>query len=263
MTNQYGATPSEELPNGDPGSDPENTNSGETNDEEVGGTNLNEKAFKGLQRRLTAKDRELAELKASIQNLQSQNQSGGLTDEATLALIRPLIQKIAQDDPQFAQTWAAQYAAQAQARQNQHLQAQINETKTKQEREDEEAGIMADLRELAEDLGADPAASTVDYGDPSMTLRERMAAVRETAKVANRPAKPTPPKATVANGGAANPNPGQPPSPRPQAKVYDRAEYSKALADYRAKPNKANMAKVEEIKKALVSAAESTLPKSL
>ena len=240
-----------------------NAASGDAGTEDSGGTNLNEQAFKGLQRRLTAKDRENKELQSRVSELQTQNQSGGLSTEAMLALVRPLIAKINEHDPDSARALATQIAAGLTARQNQQLQEQVNAQANRQKQEQEESETLNDLRALATDLGVDPDSQLVDYGDTSMSLRDRMAIVRETAKDALKPAKPTAPKPTVSNGGAANPNPGAPPSPRPQSKVYSREDYGKALAAYRASPTKENMARAKEIKEALVTSLEATLPNSI
>ena len=261
--NDESATPSEEPTNGEPGSEPNDGSAGDSGTENSGGTALNAQAFKGLQRRVSAKDREIDTLKSQIANLQSQTSPGGTLDETTLNLIRPLVQRVAKDDPEYARSWAMQLQAQMTADQNQKLQKQLDQRTTAEQREQEESSTLADLRDLANDLGVDPASPLLDYGEADMPLRERMALVRQTASEAKKVVKPSAPKPTVSNGEAHNANPGVPPAPKPPTRTYVADDYTKALAEYRKQPNAANMAKAREIKDALVKGVESTLPKTM
>lgn len=236
----------------EPGSEPENKS---------GGTDLTPEAFKGLQRRLSAKDRENAELRRQVEDIARRNQSGGLSDPNTLALIRPLLQKLNETDPEFARQYAAQLRDQMLERENQELKARLSNQDQIREAEEAERRNMNELRALARDLGANPDSPLIDYGDSTMWIHERMSLVRETAKEAAKPVNtPATPAPTVSNGQNHNPNPGVPPSPKPQAASYTQEDYSKALAAYREHPCSQHMQRAQEIKNAMVSALEKELP---
>lgn len=264
IVNDNTATPNEEPVAGEAnGSDPTEALSGNTGTEDSGGTNLNDKAFKGLQRRISAKDQEIQTLKSQIAEIkQSSTASGGL-DERTIRLIQPLVQRIAKDDPDYARQWAAQVQAQLLAEQNRQLEEEVNSKKNQAKKQQEEAAVLADLRALAAELGVDPDSDLLDYGDETMELRERMTLVRQSVADAKKAAKPTAPKPAPSSAATHNTNPGVPPTAKPAPKTYTRNDLQTALAEYRAKPSTANLARANEIRQALIKSMEESLPKTM
>lgn len=257
--NQDAATQNEELVEGTPGSEDVETSGGDSGREEAGGTDLNPKAFKGLQRRLSAKDRELAEAQSRIQELQSQAQSGALTTEEVIRLVKPVIDSIKEDNPELARNLAISIASTIDQRQNQSAQQELNAIKAREKAQEEEQATIADLREVASDLGVDPDDEDLDYGQPGQSWRERLALVRQTAKELAKPAKPTQPKPRQNTGDAVNDNGGTPPAPKPKAPQYTKADLDKELAAYTDTHKREHLVKAEEIRNALVAQAESRL----
>ena len=249
----------EEQVEGQPGSEEFESSGGTPDEEEVGeGTDLNPKAFKGLQRRLSAKDRELEEARRQVQELQSKTASGALSVEEVVQLVRPVIDSIKQDNPELARQMAVNIAATIDARNNQSAQQELAALRAKERQQAEEQDVLSDLRELASDMGADPDDEELDYGDPSMSLRERMKLVRQSAKELSQPAKPAPkPKSNT--GAAVSSNQGSPPSPKPKTPTYTKADLDRELAAYTDTHKRQHLEKAGEIRAALVAQAEANL----
>lgn len=255
------ATPNEEPVAGEPGSEDENPAGGAEDGNETpdDGTSLNPKAFKGLQRRLSAKDREIQNLSQRVEELQSQSQTGDLSIDEVVQLVRPVIQRIAQDDPDYARQVASGIAAHIDQRRNQTAQQELNQYKERERKQAEEQDVLNDLRETAADLGADPDDDGIDYGDASMSLRERLALVRQSAKELARPAEPTPPKPKPNTSEVVSSNAGRPPNPRGNKVEYTRADYDKELAAFTDTRKREHLVKAQEIKAYLVAEAEKNL----
>lgn len=261
--NSEAATPTEEPVEGEPGSEELETSGGATDREGVGeGTDLNPKAFKGLQRRLSAKDRELSDAQKRIQELQSKAQSGALSVDEVVQLVKPVIDTIKADNPDLARQLAMSVAATIDQRRNMSAQEELDAIKRQQQSQTEEAEVLSELREVAADFGVDPDDEDIDYGSPGQSWRERLALVRQSAKELAKPAKPTQPKPKSNSGDAVNDNGGRPPAPKPKAPQYTRADLQRELSAYNDTRKREHLQKADEIRKALVSQAEARLTSS-
>lgn len=242
-----------------PGSEPKDGSGG--NETPQATFNDTPEAYKGLQRRLNQRDEEVKSLQRQIEELRQANQSGrGLDTNAIKALVTPILQDIAQDDPQRARALAQQIAAQMQQQELQ--QYREHERAREQERAlaDAEARNMEELRAIAKDMGADPDSDLIDYGGPTQYLSDRIKKVRETAREAIKPVEPSEtPKPNVGQGTAHNPNPGVPTQPRAKPAAPSRAEYQQALLDYNRNPTPAKMAEIRELKGRLQAELEKNL----
>mgnify|MGYP000866650115 CR=1 FL=1 len=215
------------------------------------GTQLTPEAFKGLQRNLSAKDRQIQELQAQI--ARASNQTQGIPEEQLAAFLRPLLTQLSELDPDAAKRAAENVRATFLAYQNQQLKSRDQQSEQARLRQEAEDRAVAQLRGIAEDLGADPDSPMLGYGDDSMWLQDRIALVRESAKKATAPAKPkAAPKASASEGTAHNANPGVPPSTTPRGPApVTKAAYDEALADYARSPSPTKMAKLQEMRDAL------------
>lgn len=255
------ATREEEPVEAEPGSEDFDAADGDAGTEDSGGTDLNPKAFKGLQRRLSAKDRELQQLTQRVQELQSQTQSGALSVEEVVQLVKPVIDNIKADNPDLARSLAQSIAMTIDQRQNRSAQQELNAIRQREQQEQEEQEVLSELRGVAADFGVDPDDDEIDYGSPSQSWRERLALVRQSAKELAKPAKPTKPKPAPNTNEVVNDNGGKPPS-RKREVEYTKADLDKALATYTDTHKREHLEKANEIRQALVAQAEKNLTRN-
>ena len=208
-------------------------------------------AYKGIQRRLDREQRERARLEAQIEELRK-NGNG----QPDMSLVMPILTALREKDPEAAQRIAIQLREQMREAELNQYRTQDQQRQQQEEVARVEAANVAQLRAIAQDLGADPDSPLIDYGDSSMFLHERMALVRESAKDAIAPATPvTPPSNAPTAGRTHNLNPGTPPTPTGEQPVPTKADYDAALLDYQRNPNPAKMAKLREMADARMKAA--------
>lgn len=217
-----------------------------------GDTSDPSEAYKGMQRLVSKKDKEIAELRAQVSQSERSPENDEMTKlETQRQQAQTQIDALRRDPERASEATEAQLKLDALY--NQRKLTLVEEERDQAQRyaeyERTEVGNIAALRDLASDLGADPDSPMIDYGDPTKDyLSDRMTMVRESARAATAPATPvTPPKATIADGSAHTSNPGTPPNtdqPAPTP-VPSRGETSKLLTDRANTPTAANVAAVD------------------
>lgn len=216
-------------------------------------TALTEEAFKGLQRRVSAKDREIERLTSELDEAKNAARTAPLNDAAAQAAARAL-QELNAVDPDKARALALELRETMLNQQQRQMSDTANAEAERRNAETREQAVVNELRRLAADLGADPDSSLIDYGNPSLPIAERIALVRETAKATAKPATPPAPKPSVSDGTAHNGDLGVPPTPRKDnGAVVTDAMYQKALAAYREHPCSTHMAEVDRCRVALLT----------
>ena len=212
-----------------------------------------DEAYKGIQRRLDREQRERARLEAQIQELRNGAATPGQPD---MSLVMPLLNRLKELNPEAAQAEAIRIREQMREAELQGYRTADERRRHEEEASRVEAANVAQLRSIAQDMGADPDSPLVDYGDGTMFLHERIELVRTTAKEAAAPATPVTPAPTAPTAGRThNLQPGTPPTPRGEQPVPTKAEYDTALLDYSRSPNAAKLAKLTDMRNARMQAA--------
>lgn len=229
------ATPPEENPASEPvtGSQPTEP----VAQEPAPAATMPDEAYRGLQRRISDKDREITRLEAELEGAKAEPG----TSAAEFDMITSgLIEEISKHDPDKAERLKTGMVTYRVNLENRTLKASASA----QAMETEAEVINRENREVLEGMARsydiDPASSLVDYGSEDEPLATRMQKVMVSAKAASQPADPVTPPQPPAD--AAVVQPGVPATPAPQDQLTDDAVHA-AVQEYRTNPTQANMEK--------------------
>lgn len=151
-----------------------------------------DEAYKGLQRELSKRDRQIRDLQKQINDtVQSSVSATGEISEEADRIIKGLIAVIGQNDQGLAQAALMGYEQHRLKMENERLKAAPSKSAPVEDNDE-------DLRALAVDLGADPDSPLIDYGDSSMSYSQRVSLTRRTARAAAAPASPVQPSPRTA-----------------------------------------------------------------
>lgn len=198
-------------------------------------THMPDEAYRGLQRRISDKDRKITDLEGQIEGAKAEPGTNAAEFDM---IVSGLIGEIAKTDPDRAQQLTAGVVTYKVNRENQQLKAGAQA----QERETETAVIQRENREvlegMAQDYGIDSASSLVDYGSDDEPLAARMQKVMLSAKAAAQPAEVVTPPPPPADAPVIQP--GTPATPVTEGEIVHDKVHA-AVQTYRDNPTQANM----------------------
>lgn len=204
-----------------PGSEPVTPPAQEPSDEAT--RTMPDKAYIGLQRRLSAKDSELTALEGQLADAQRELAQPGRIDTETQQAVTGLIELIKQADPEKGAAAEAATRVWMSQREVAAYRLADEERDTASALETISQDNVSALQELASNMGADPDSPLIDYGSDNEPFSVRMERVMESARSAVEPAEPvTPPPVSAAETHATQPGVAIAPASEPETVTIEQ-----------------------------------------
>ena len=235
---------------------------GESTEKSEDTRQMPDKAYQGLQRRIGAKDEELAELRRQNAELLAGKDGDAIENMRTQG--QALIDRMRGNPETAGQVDQAQALLEGKiaAMERDQLAGVLQSRDTANAQEIEEGRMMVQLRAMVVDIGADPDSPLIDYGSDNLPTTERMDRVRESSKSSIKPVK-DPVKevpGTEEDGSAHNTQPGViSRGNEDESGEMSQGDYTAILLEYQRHPSEGNKSKMDVAVAARVAQQEEAL----